>query len=47
MTPESDLGKGPEASPHRIEALEANIELPIHEIPGTPEEKDLHWFNNY
>jgi OPT family oligopeptide transporter len=47
MNPESDLGKGPEASPHRIEALEANIELPIHEIPGTPEEKDLHWFNNY
>jgi OPT family oligopeptide transporter len=47
MNPESDLGKGTEASPHRIEALEANIELPVHEIPGTPEEKDLHWFTNY
>ncbi|MBC8097563.1 MAG: OPT/YSL family transporter, partial [Akkermansiaceae bacterium] len=47
MNPESDLGKGTEASPHRVEALEANIELPLHEIPGTPEEKDLHWFKNY
>ncbi|HLP77641.1 MAG TPA: OPT family oligopeptide transporter [Candidatus Paceibacterota bacterium] len=47
MIPESDLGKGTEASPHRLEALEANIELPLHEIPGTPEEKDLHWFKTY
>lgn len=47
MNSESDLGKGPEASPHRIEALEGPIELPVHEIPGTPEEKDLHWFQKY
>lgn len=47
MNPESDLGKGTEASPHRVEALEANIDLPIDEIPGTPEEKDLYWFKHH
>ncbi len=47
MNPESDLGKGTEASPHRVEALETNIELALHGIEGTPEEKDLHWFKNY
>lgn len=47
MNPESDLGKGPEASPHRVEALEVNLDLPIQVIPGTPEEKDLRWFKTY
>jgi uncharacterized oligopeptide transporter (OPT) family protein len=47
MNSDSDLGKGPEASPHRVHTPEESYDLPVEGIPGTPEEKDLHWFTHY
>ena len=48
MNSDSDLGKGPEASPHRPEfPAEENLELPIGELTGTPQEKDRQWFEKY
>src|SRR5437762_2352685 len=47
MNPDSDLGKGPEASPHRPEMHEESFDLPVEGFSGTPEEKDRQWFEGY
>jgi uncharacterized oligopeptide transporter (OPT) family protein len=47
MSSESDLGKGPEAMPHRLEPAETAADTPFQTIQGTPEEKDLYWFKHH
>ncbi len=40
---DDDPGKGTEAEGSPAE----NLPLPVEEFPGTPDEKDAHWFKNY
>jgi len=48
MNSDNELGKGTEASPHRPEIHSDDaFDLPVEGIPGTPEEKDAHWFKTY
>src|SRR5581483_7614171 len=47
MNPSSDLGQGPESSPHRPDFSTEEMDLPVGGIPGSPEEKDRRWFQQY
>ena len=48
MNADNDLALGTEASPHRPSTHnEDTFDLPVDGFPGTPEEKDRHWFQHY